>query len=243
MKSYPPVHKVTGYMTGNVYIIEGDDELVLVDTGIPRDYRLVADRIKSLGRSPAEVGHIFLSHFHVDHAGSAAAFRRESQAKVYAHEDDVPYLQGDDSVSSVYRVGVLGRAASYFPKTAERATRVPPVQVDEPLKDGDVVPVLGGVRVMHAPGHTPGSTCYYWQEKGVLFTGDVIDNSYLFLTLPTVGFSVDFDRAARSAAAVVDAMENEDLWLLCSGHGPIVGDRPKEKLLKFRGRLTRRGKT
>lgn len=242
MKSIPPVHKVTGYLTGNVYIIEAEDELVLIDTGAPQDYMLLVDRIKSLGRSPVEVSHILLSHFHVDHAGSAAAFKRVSHATVHAHEADVPFLQGDDAISSVYKKGVLGRAASLVPRAAAVFTRVPPVEVDAPAASGEVLDVLGGIRVIHAPGHTPGTTAYFWEERGLLFTGDAIINSYRFLSLPTVGFSCDFDQAAESICAVVDEIADEDIWMICPGHGPMVGDYPKEKLLKLRGRLVKKGK-
>jgi len=242
MKTISPVNKVTGYGTGNVYIIETDDELVLIDTGVPQDYRLLVDRIKSLGRSPVEVGHILLSHFHVDHAGSAAAFKRLSHAKVYAHADDVPYIQGDDSISSIYPKGVIGRAASLLPIAAAALTRVPPVEVDVACADGEVIPILGGLRVIHAPGHTPGSVAFFWEEEGILFTGDSIINTYHFLTLPTVGFSVDFDEAARSICKLVDTVEDEGVRMVCCGHGPMVDDYPKEKLLKLHGDLMRKGK-
>ena len=242
MKTITPVNKVTGYGTGNVYIIETDDELVLIDTGVPQDYRLLVDRIKSLGRSPVEVGHILLSHFHVDHAGSAAAFKRLSHAKVYAHADDVPYIQGDDSISSIYPKGVIGRAASLLPIAAAALTRVPPVEVDVACADGEVIPILGGLRVIHAPGHTPGSVAFFWEEEGILFTGDSIINTYHFLTLPTIGFSVDFDEAARSICKLVDTVEDEGVRMVCCGHGPMVDDYPKEKLLKLHGDLMRKGK-
>jgi len=242
MKTISPVNKVTGYGTGNVYIIETDDELVLIDTGVPQDYRLLVDRIKSLGRSPVEVGHILLSHFHVDHAGSAAAFKRLSHAKVYAHADDVPYIQGDDSISSIYPKGVIGRAASLLPIAAAALTRVPPVEVDVACADGEVIPILGGLRVIHAPGHTPGSVAFFWEEEGILFTGDSIINTYHFLTLPTIGFSVDFDEAARSICKLVDTVEDEGVRMVCCGHGPMVDDYPKEKLLKLHGDLMRKGK-
>ena len=242
MKSVPPVHKVTGYGTGNVYIIENEDELVLVDTGAPQDYMLLVDRIKSLGRSPVEVGHILLTHYHVDHAGSAAAFKRLSHAKVYAHADDVPYIQGDDSITSIYKKGVIGRLASLVPVVGAALTRVPPVQVDVPCADGDMIPVLGGLRVIHCPGHTPGSAAYFWEEKGLLFTGDAIINTYHFLTLPTIGFSVDFGQAARSICGLMDAVEDEGIWMLACGHGPMVDDYPKEKLLRLRGRMMRQGR-
>lgn len=241
MKSIDPVNKVKGYGTGNIYILDAGEELVLVDTGAPQDYRLLVDRIKSLGRSPVEIGHILLTHFHVDHTGSAAALRRLSHARVYAHADDVPYIQGDDSISSIYKKGILGRAASLVPVTAGAVTRVPPVEVDVAFADGDVLPLLGGMRVIHCPGHTPGTSALYWEDKGVLFTGDSVINTYHFLTLPTIGFSVDFDQAARSACRLVDEVEDEGVWMVCCGHGPVVKDYAKEKLLRFRGKLMRKG--
>lgn len=243
MKSIPPIHKMAGYLTGNIYFIESDDGgLVVVDTGIPRDYGLIVDRIKSLGRSPVEVSHIILTHFHIDHAGSAAALRRLSHAKVYAHKDDVPFMQGEKKTKRVRRLGVLGRAASLAPRAADRFTSTPPVQVDRPLEDGEVIPILGGIRVIHSPGHTPGSACYYWPEKRVLFTGDTIINSYHLLALPTIGFSSNFEEAAKSAAGVVDRMEGEELSILCPGHGPLVTERTGEKLQRFRGRLIKGGR-
>lgn len=242
MKSVPPVNVVKGYGTGNIYIIDAGEELVLIDTGVPQDYKMLVDRIKSMGRSPVEVGHIIISHFHVDHAGSAAAFKRLSHASVYAHADDVPYIQGDDSISSIYKKGVLGRAASMVPATAATVTRVPPVEVDVACADGDIIPVLGGLRVIHCPGHTPGTAAFYWEEKGILFTGDSIINTYHFLTLPTIGFSVDFDQAHQSVCKLVDEVEDEGVWMVACGHGPLVTDYAKEKLLKLRGKLMLKGK-
>lgn len=236
MKSFGPVHKLKGYGTGNIYIIEGH-ELTLVDTGVPLDYRLIVKRIEGLGRSPEDIGNIMLTHFHVDHAGSAAALKGLSGARVYSHEEEAPILGGGIEVKSVYKKGVLGRALALSPRIAERATAVPPVEVDGPMGDGDRIPVLGGVEVIHSPGHTPGSACYYWREAGILFSGDTIINSYHFLTLPTVGFSCDYEKAADSVRRVAEFVRGEDLKVLCPGHGPEVRDRPREKILRLADRL------
>lgn len=242
MKGAPPLQKFTGFMTGNIYIIDGG-ELALVDTGAPVDSRLVVRHLRKLGRSPEELGHIFITHFHVDHAGAAAELKRLSGALVYAHEGDAPLLQGDDRVPSVYRKGAIGRAASAVPGIPVRMAEVPPVEVDVALKDGDVVPVLGGMRVVHAPGHTPGNCCYYWEREGILFSGDAIINTFHFLTLPTEGFSCDFDQAAVSACAVVEAMDGERVSMLCPGHGPVVGEDAMRRLERFRKKTARKAKS
>lgn len=232
------VNRLKGLMTGNIYVIE-DDELVLVDSGAPMDSSLIARRLKRMGRSLADIGHILLTHFHVDHAGAASSLKEASGARVYAHEADAPFLQGDDFVPSVYRRGVVGIAASSVPGVASRMAEVPEVDVDAWLKDGDEVPLLGGLRVLHAPGHTPGNCCYYWVSEGTLFSGDAIINTFHILTLPTNGFSCDFDLAVRSACGLVDRLDGEELRLLCPGHGPVVAD-PRDKLGRFRRRTVRR---
>ena len=150
------ITRILGNLSNNIYLVESGDELVVVDPGMPSDIRRLVDRIKSLGRSPKEVTAIVLTHFHVDHAGSARALKQMSSASVYLHADDAPYLQGEKSMPSVYKAGVQGRALMVFPKTVEKYSRVPPVEVDVSFNDGDVLPVLGGLEVYHAPGHTPG---------------------------------------------------------------------------------------
>ena len=233
------LHRMKGLMTGNVYIIESG-EVVLVDAGGPQDHRLVARKLRSFGRSLEDVGHILITHFHVDHAGAAAALKEASGATVYAHAGDAPILQGDEAVPSVYRRGAVGKAASSVPGVSERIASVPPVGVDVWLEDGDVVPVLGGVRLIHAPGHTPGNSCYLWEREGILFSGDAIINTFHFFTLPTNGFSCDFGLAARSACGVVDRVVMERLEAVCPGHGPTVDSDPLEKLVRFKKRTERR---
>lgn len=227
-------------MAGNIYVVEDGDELVVIDTGISRDYRMLVDAIKSMGRSPVEVGHILLTHFHADHTGSAAALKRLSRARVYAHKNDVPFIEGTSTMSSIYRKGILGRIVSLAPAAARSLSSVIPVDVDEPLKDRQTIDLLGGLKVIHAPGHTPGSACFFWESEGILFTGDAIINRYLFFTLPTIGFSWDFDQAAASARKVVDRVEDDSVRLVCPGHGAMVEDYAKDKLFRFRGRMIRR---
>lgn len=241
MKSLPPVHKLVGNLTSNIYIIEYSDGIILVDCGIPLDHRLIVDRIRSLGRSPADISHILLTHYHIDHAGSAASLKRHSCAKVLAGEADVPFIEGREYQNSVRKKGILGRAVSLLPGTVKDslANRVPPVEVERGLSDREIIELLGGIRVIHAPGHTPGSVAYLWEEQGILFTGDAIINSYRFFTLPTTGFSQDFENARISACRIIDAAEKYGVWLICPGHGPWVNSLAQKKLKAFRGRLLR----
>ncbi len=240
LKRGGPVHRLTGFMAENVYIVENGDGLVLVDTGAPASRRLVTAKVNALGRSLMDVTHILLTHFHVDHAGGASGLAGLSGAAVCAHSGDAPYLCGDDYVRSVYWKGILGRASLLVPGAAHSVTRVPPVPVDLPLEDGQVLDILGGVEVIHGPGHTPGSVSYYLREGSILFTGDVVINTYRFLTPPTVGFSVDYEEALRSIRVLVDRLEEKDVSVVCPGHGPVVDRSAPEKLGRLRDRVSRK---
>ena len=242
MKDLDEITKILGNLSNNIYLVQSGDELVVFDPGMPSDLRRLVDRIKSLGRSPKDVTAIVLTHFHVDHAGCARALKQLSGANVYANAEDVPYLQGEKYMPSVFKAGVQGRALMLLPRTVEKYSRVPTVEVDVPFVDGDVLPVLGGLEVYHTPGHTPGSSCFLWRDKGVLFTGDAIQNLYFLLTLPEGGFTWDLELAGRSAAAVVDALPGEDYRVICTGHGPIVRGSAPEKMAYFQARLRKRGK-
>ena len=83
-----------------------------------------------------------------------------------------------------------------------------------PLEDGDVVRVGAlRLRVIHVPGHTPGSCCFYDEANRVMFSGD-------FLMKGTVGRSdlpqSDPDAMVRSLARIVDEVPPDVVIL--SGH-------------------------
>ncbi len=240
MKGHPKVNKIIGLTIGNIYLLEGD-ELAVIDTGCHHDWRRVASYIRRSGRRIEDLKHILLTPAHVDHAGSAGKLKRLSGARVYGHHADVPYFQADvaqaPGVLNVVRSGFLGNLLSLIPATAARVMRFPPVEVDCVLKDGDIIPLAGGLTVIHSPGHTPGTVCYYWEKEGILFTGDTIINTFFRFDLPTIGFSVDYGLAARSASRVVGLMDGRGLVTVCPGHGPPVSASAVDKLIRFRDRI------
>ena len=91
--------------------------------------------------------------------------RVETGAKVYAGEGDVAVLAKGRPREAVF-------STFYMPEYAPHVT-----SVDVALKGGETI-ALGDVliRVIAAPGHTPGSMCYLMERKGfrALFAGDVI---------------------------------------------------------------------
>ena len=77
----------------NVYLLDTDGGLVLLDTGFPGTAPKILAGIKQLGQAPADVRHIVLTHCHPDHIGSAAVLKRETGATVWAHPADAPLIE------------------------------------------------------------------------------------------------------------------------------------------------------
>ena len=164
----------------NVYVIKGSP-LTIVDTGpLSRKALIVlSDSLSSLGYSIQDVEQIILTHSHVDHFGLASIVKNKSGARVYTHPEDRRDVEEFyDEQKRKYREGlsksgvprkIIENVANFIRAHAE------PVKVDRPLTDGDVVRVDDSVfKVVHTPGHTPGSISLFEESKGVLISGDTL---------------------------------------------------------------------
>lgn len=90
------VHQVSKRV--NAFIIDGDEGVILVDTGLPKRHGMIVEGLGSIGRSVGDVRAIVLTHAHSDHFGGAAALKRDSGARLVASDVDAPVVQGRESV-------------------------------------------------------------------------------------------------------------------------------------------------
>ena len=78
----------------NVYMLIKGEELIVIDTGTPGNAQKTVDYIQKLGRRPADVKTIILTHFHVDHIGSAYELKKLTRAKLAVHIEDADFVSG-----------------------------------------------------------------------------------------------------------------------------------------------------
>ena len=199
------VYKVDGVRVANVYLVAIDDGLLLVDTGMPGNAKRIVAFIESIGRHGADLRYIVLTHCDMDHIGSVARLKELTGAKVAIHELDGPVLAGEQRPQK----GGLAMVAFY------RLLRVPPAVPDLLLKDGDTI---GGLRVIHVPGHTAGSIVLV-REDGVAFSGDaLLSDKQGQVRSPDPRLALDRVQALASA----ERIKQLPIKLLCTGHGAPV---------------------
>lgn len=159
----------------NAFLIEGDDGLTLIDAGFPGKEAVAIGAIRELGHSPDELRHLIFTHGHPDHIGSAAAIVRETGARTYMHPLDIPIAESGGPFRPMRPApGLLGQVLCRLFFHPEE--RLAPVAIDEPLTAGDVLPIAGGLEVIHTPGHCAGQVSLLWHPGRMLFAGDVGTN-------------------------------------------------------------------
>jgi glyoxylase-like metal-dependent hydrolase (beta-lactamase superfamily II) len=220
----PDVYLMEGLRGANVYLL-GGEELTLVDSGMAGDADAIAAQLEGAGDALSQVRRMVLTHAHADHAGGAAELARRSGARVLAHRAEVPYIEQTESLPAS---SPLRRLLNWF---SSRVFSGSPCQVDQPLVDGDTIEALGGIQVIHAPGHTPGSIALYASERQILFCGDVLFNAHPVtgspgLRFPLSAVTVD-DAQARESACKLSALA---IQVLCCGHGEPILDGANEQI-------------
>src|SRR6476661_959462 len=97
--------------------------------------------------------------------------------------------------------------------------------------DGEVLPIAGGLRVVHTPGHSPGHVSLLHEESRTLITGDAIFN-VVGLRWPVKAFCTDFRMTQRTAHRLGEL----DYDVAAFTHGAELRDRPREAIRRFLGK-------
>jgi glyoxylase-like metal-dependent hydrolase (beta-lactamase superfamily II) len=216
-----------GIWGANVFLLVGNT-LTLVDTGFKGRAVHILKEITRLGYSPADIARIIITHHHADHTGSLAVLKEVTQARVIAHPADAPYIDGRLPQPGPARPEWLHDTLA--PLHGLWATD--PVAVDMLVGDGDELPVLGGIKVLHTPGHTPGSISLFLEKEGLVIVGDVLSNT-TGLSLPSKAFTIDLAQEINSIKRVASL----DFAMICFGHGLALRRRARQAVIDFAKRI------
>jgi glyoxylase-like metal-dependent hydrolase (beta-lactamase superfamily II) len=213
----------TGVWGANVFLLV-DSNLTLVDTGFRGRATQILKEVKKLGYSPSDIANIVITHHHADHIGSLATLKENTGANVFAHPADAPYIDGRLPQPGTARPGWLSKALAPLYKLGVTT----PVAVDVLINDGDELPVLGGIKILHTPGHTPGSISLFLPEERLVIAGDVLANRFR-LGLPSKAFTVDIAQEINSIKRVASL----DFDVIGFGHGSPLLHEARPAIINF----------
>jgi len=188
----PNVHAVR-VIGAQAYLLVDGDEVTLVDAGHVGSGRMLRRYLARIGRSTEHITRILCTHGHPDHIGGVHEIAAWSGAEIYLHAADSERL----------RIGLRDVIANFSPGPVIALLTRAPAHA-RPLEDGELLPMLGGLRVLHTPGHTPGSICLYSPKYRFVIVGDTLQRIKGRLTLPNYFFTDDMAQARRSIARVAD---------------------------------------
>lgn len=183
----------------NTYILYGDNgEAVIIDPGCStgQEETKMAHFIYEHKLKPVR---LLLTHAHLDHVlGNDFVFRTYGLAP-YMHRNDLELLHSLVRTCEMY--GFSGVAPSPEPAGF--------------LMEGDIIKFGNAeMKVIFAPGHSPGSVCYYSAAEKMLWGGDVLFNQSIGRTDLPGG---DFDTLANSITTKLFALPDD--VTVFSGHG------------------------
>ena len=168
----------------NVYLIK-EDPLTLIDVGpkTPEAAAALRDKLARNGVQFSDVRRIVLTHAHEDHCGLAKQVRDEAKnAEILVHDWETGHLFGrlahEDHRNLMLRSGVPEQAFNEMQDLYANISLL-----TDSLADGDFRPLndemelefeSGSLRVLHTPGHTPGSCSFVREADRTIICGDCV---------------------------------------------------------------------
>ncbi len=228
--SKPPVEISTDVyqlaaVGSTVTAIVEDQGVVLVDAGGRGSAPVIAAGLEAVGSSMDRVKLVVLTHHHPDHTGGLAAVVEMSSAFVAAHRLEAPIINGNAKMPDPHQNKLF--ATVVRPMVA--AMSGPSAGVDHELDDGEFLPMGDDIRVVHTPGHTPGSICLLLTSCGVLIVGDALQHRSGRLSPPAAMVTQDAAQALDS----IGKMAGLEFDTVAFGHFPPLRDNAREAVRRL----------
>ncbi|MCL1975348.1 MAG: MBL fold metallo-hydrolase [Firmicutes bacterium] len=196
------------FITDSVYLIEAtkgsfayairhEEGITIIDSSMPgRANRII---LELTANQFTQVKQILLTHHDIDHIGNAALLQEKYHCDVYLSNEDLPYMLGTKKREGVKRI-----LSSFIkPKIPVHIKHLPQF-------------ALADIQIFSTPGHTPGHTCFLFED--VLFVGDLLNSNKGVLNKSYPLMTWDMKKVNNS----IQAMNKLHFSWVCPAHGEPV---------------------
>lgn len=219
MQMAPRLHRVGSDLI-NCYLVEGSDGVTVIDAGLSGHWSELATELAVMGCSLRDIRALLLTHGDTDHIGFAERLHRELGVPVYIHDGDAARARGEERTKPAWGSVKVGPLLSFLWYGARRGgLRTTYLTEVDTVADGETLDLPGSPRVIHLPGHSPGSVAFYAPAVEALFVGDALTTRHVLTGAEgpqPAPFTDDPDQALASLAKLETL---EARWVL-PGHGP-----------------------
>ena len=219
MQIAPSLHRLGSGIVAS-YLVEDPSGVTIIDAGLPGFYGDLPKELAAMGRSLDDVRGVVLTHGDTDHVGFAERLRRERGVPVFVHEADAARARFEvRKPSSGWGPIKIGPLLGFLWYSGLRGgLRIPPLTEVQTFEDGATLDLPGSPRVIHMPGHTPGSAAIHVPSVSALFVGDTMTTRSVLTGEVGPGpapFTLDPERARAS----LERLEGIDARWVLPGHG------------------------
>lgn len=188
------VRKISvGKLETNCYILSINDEALIIDPG--DEPEKISNLINAVGVKPVA---ILLTHGHWDHFGAAENLKKLYSIDIYVHPDDRESVEEPS-------------ACTFFDYPWLKDFAAKPTKE---FKEGTIKIENFNFEVIHTPGHTKGSCCFYFEKEKIIFTGDTLFKSAIGRTDLSCSEPDKMSLSLRKLSMLPDEV------VVYPGHGP-----------------------
>ncbi len=238
-----PLPEFSDLITSNLYII-GNGPVTLIDTGpkFPGSFEFVQQELKRSGFDMTDIERIIITHGHVDHFGLAGKIIEivGSSTPCLIHAEDIWRISSEAFQEEGWseEAGNLMAMVHMPQKEIEKIKNrfsifselCDPIDEASPLENGDEIIGDGyHLKVVHTPGHSPGTICLYESHKKILFSGDHIIRHITPNPLMEIKRDHLRDPDYQSLKAYMQSLhklKGLDVRFVFPGHGEYITDLP-----------------
>ncbi len=238
-----PVPDVSNLITVNLYAV-GSGPVTLIDTGLkaPGSLGYVHSELRKRGQDLDDIERIIITHGHMDHFGLAAGIRRAVNHPIecFIHNEDQWQVSSENFGREMWSeeadalMAMAGLPEEQKKKVRKRFAGFremgDPLDEVSVFEEGREFEGQGyQLKVIHTPGHTPGSCCIYECEQKILFSGDTLIKHITpnpLVVIKRNGLREPGYKSLKAYSRSLDRLAGLDIKYVFTGHGEYIGDLP-----------------